>query len=108
VMFSISITIGPSGLMLFEFIGSRFSCSRRPAGDALRTAKRLQTSLHCFFVVSDLGAVLQFAADRAVTSRDYFVARLNAAFDFRVSVVGNSSRYFHNLRLVSFFEEHDL
>src|SRR5947199_757934 len=104
-MLSISITIGPSGLMLFEFIGSRFSCSRRPVGDALRTANRPQTSLHSFFVEGYFDAVLQFAADRAVTSRDYFVAGLDAAFDFGVSVVGNSSRHFYNLGFGPFFEE---
>src|ERR1041385_6482933 len=107
-MFSISITIGPSGRMLFEFIGSSLNCSRRPVSDALRTAKRLQTSLHSFFIERDAGAVLQFAADRAITSRNNFLAWLNAVFDFRVSVVGNSGCHFHHLRLASFFEEHDL
>src|ERR1041384_5825566 len=106
-MFSISIAIGPRERTLFEFMGSRISCSRRPVGDALRTAKRLQTSLHSFFVQRYLGAVLQLPADRAVTSRDYFVARLNAAFDFRVGVIRNSGRHFHHLRLGPFFDEHD-
>src|SRR5438094_10096332 len=103
-----SITTGPSGRILFEFMRSKFSCSRRPVGDALRTAKRLQTSLHAFFVERYLGAIFQFPADYAVTSRDYFVTGLNAVFDFGVSVVGNSSRDFHHQGLVSFFEEQDV
>src|SRR5207244_9747921 len=71
-------------------------------------ASRSTRLLRSLFVERYLGAILQFATDRAVTSRDYFVTGLNAAFDFGVSVVGNSSRHFRQLRLVRFFEEHDL
>src|SRR6266568_4380997 len=66
------------------------------------------SSLHSLFVEGYLDAVLQFAADHAVTSRDHLVARLNAAFDFGVRIVGNTGRYFHYLGFGSFFKEHDL
>src|SRR5438093_12027969 len=66
------------------------------------------SSLHSLFVERYLDAVFQLSADHAVTSRDHLVARLNTAFDFGVSIVGNTGRYFRYLGFGSFFEEHDL
>src|SRR5207244_6120731 len=58
-------------------------------------------------VVGNFGAFLQLPADRAVTSRNYFVARLNTALNLHVSVVRDSGRHFDQLRLATFFQKHD-
>src|SRR2546421_3932803 len=64
-------------------------------------------SLGCFFIVGNFGAVLQLSANRAVTSRNHFVARLNPALYLHVSVVRDSGGHLDQLRLAPFFQKHD-
>src|SRR5437660_1402889 len=84
--------------------------SPRPTSASTWAARSTRRSrlLHSFFIEGYLRALLQLPADRAVTSRDHFIAGLNAALDLGVSVVGDASRHFRNLRLVAFFQEDDL
>src|SRR5947209_19927415 len=94
-MFSMSMTTGPTGL-----IESRVSI--------IVDRHVLARLLRRFLVVGHFRAVFQLTTDRAVTSRNHFVARLDAALDLPVSVVRNSGRYLDQLRLAPFLQKHNL
>ncbi len=62
----------------------------------------------CFvaFSISTFAPFFQFPADRAVAAGNHFVARLNAALDLHVGVVGDARGHFDHVGLVPFLEKH--
>src|SRR6267143_5569864 len=90
----------------------------RPCGRILRDSsngsiacyglRRFTSLLRRRLFDRNLGVVLQFAADRAVTAGNHFVARSDTALDLNVSVVGDPSRHLDLLRFASIFLENDL
>ena len=100
-MFSMSMTIGPCGRIVSEFvIGIKCQALRPLASDpSVYFAGSLS--------IMTFGSVLQFPADRAVTAGDHFVALLDPALDLHRSVVGDSSGHLDHLRFASVFHEDD-
>src|SRR5437588_2306570 len=109
-MFSMSMTSGPDGRVRAESIGVLEFWRNGTMEDyySITPLPHYSLSLRRFLIVGNLRAFLQLPADRAVTSRNHFVARLDALFYLHVSVVRNSGRHFDQLRLASFFQTYHL
>ena len=108
-MFSMSMTRGPwrtDGVGWHT--GSANAVENREAGES---SPALSSFTDSYFLSASfdhhLRAVLELAADRAVTAGDHFVARFDAALDFDVRVVGDAGGDLHHLRLAAVLEEND-
>src|SRR5438270_13958920 len=109
-MLSMSMTSGPDGRVRAESIGVLEFWRNGTMEDyySITPLPHYSLSLRRFLIVGNLRAFLQLPAARAVSSRNHFVARRDAAFYLHLSVVRTSCRHFDPLRFASFCQKYHL